>query len=883
MTKKYKIRINKPNAGYPGSLLQQNFGEQETKGYLTWDIKNKSNWDVCFNVLENEQPFITIEWKGSVFDTIGDFEKQRGDRAFLPGARYRISSASSIPSIEARKLMYELKDVRKASEVAFKYDISSRMEHITTDTAKISKKGLRQDPDAVVNLYRDYIAAHKENYNFDNEKMQQAENLIRSYMNRLSLAEVDNLTTGTTWSVKSFNFDNLYRYGEGNSINFNNLEGIVGIFAPNKTGKSSIIGSLMYTLYNTSDRGSLKTAHIINKNKNWAKGEIRITVGGDDYIIERQATRVVSKKSSAKDDEKTTTTLNLYKVEWDDETGAEKKVVKNSISRDETDKVIRRLIGSSNDFLLTSLSSQGQVDNFIKEGATERKNILSRFLELDIFKNLEDLVKKDYNSAEARSNYLSAESLLTQITRTRKEITSTEQDIAELDEKNDKLLSQKDEIKLWLMHHEKSAAEVDMIEISNLEKTINDGEKTLKEKQEKLIRLEEEAKSKQERLAEIKQNKQQIDVKVLKKQLDELEVVKGKVAELRQELSSQESKLTTQKKNVKKLDVVPCGDQFPNCHYIKDAHKDKKQLEKQESLVSALASKLTEHQFVLNDYVQKKIKETIVLWQELDREEFELNSTLGSNQKHREFLKGEIKTIKNVIKSNKDDFAQLKKRVNLIEGKEYESKKQQLEKVQSKLLEVQTAKQSSLVNLGGKKERMTTLLLEQEETKNLIEKLKIYDSIQSAFSKTGIPSMVLKSQLPAINLELGKILTGVADFKIFLETDINSNTMDVYIEDGHSKRIIELASGMEKTIASIALRVALTNLSSLPKSDILIIDEGFSALDEDNTVGCMEMLTFLRSYFKTILIISHVPQIKESADKIIEIKNEGSDSFIEVN
>jgi len=43
--------------------------------------------------------------------------------------------------------------------------------------------------------------------------------------------------------------------------------------------------------------------------------------------------------------------------------------------------------------------------------------------------------------------------------------------------------------------------------------------------------------------------------------------------------------------------------------------------------------------------------------------------------------------------------------------------------------------------------------LEEEETRALVKKMKIYDSVVSAFSKTGIPAMVLKSQLPAINQE----------------------------------------------------------------------------------------------------------------------------------
>jgi len=36
---------------------------------------------------------------------------------------------------------------------------------------------------------------------------------------------------------------------------------------------------------------------------------------------------------------------------------------------------------------------------------------------------------------------------------------------------------------------------------------------------------------------------------------------------------------------------------------------------------------------------------------------------------------------------------------------------------------------------------------------------------------------------------------------------------------------------MEKTIAAIALRVAMLNVSSLPRPDFFVIDEGFGTLD----------------------------------------------------
>lgn len=872
----------KPWMAYPGSLIQQNFGESETKGYLIWNIRDKDDWDVKFHKLENQQPFVTIGWEGSVEKTLKTIEGLRGKRAFLKGTRFRVSSSAAIPSVEARKLVHSLREEKKASEVVFKYNMMSRMDHVSTnDNLKISKKSLRRDPDAVVRLYLDYLTAHIASYRFDRDALEEADQLIRGYMSKLMVRESDKISKTPNWSIKSLEFDNIFRYGEGNKVDFSDLEGIVGIFGPNKIGKSSIVGAIMYVLYNTTDRGPMKNAHIINRRKNWCRGKVRINVGGTDYIIERQSTRVIPKrKTSKRDPNKTTTTLNFYRVDWDEAAGAEKKVVMNSVTRDDTDKEIRKLIGTSHDFLLTALSSQGSVDRFIKEGPTERKKILARFLELDIFEKLYALCKDDYSGLNTRGNSLSPQTISNQITKMRKKITQGENDVGTLDERLRKLREQKDAVKLWLMHHEKNAADVDLAHVEELEKKIDAQEKDVETKKAELEKLKANLKSNEDKLKKVKASKKKINVGALRNQLEEFEALRTTLQNLKHELTSQETILKNQKKNVKKLEVVPCGDQFPDCHYIKDGHRDKKKIKNQEILVAELTKQYEANEKTFEDYVSRKLREQIAEHQKLDRQEFDISRTVVSSKKHRDLLKSEMASMRRDIKKFKAELSSLKKRVNVLEGKEYEKKKDQLRKVYDTIAGVEEKRHAALVSLGGKKESLKNLLLEEEETKSLIGKLRIYESILSAFSKTGIPAMVLKSQLPAINEELSKILEGIADFKIGLETDVNSNVMDVYIHDEHSQRIIELASGMEKTIASMALRAALINLSSLPKPDVFIIDEGFGALDENNIQSCMEMLTFLRGYFKTILVISHVTPIKEVADRILEVKNDGVESKV---
>jgi exonuclease SbcC len=85
---------------------------------------------------------------------------------------------------------------------------------------------------------------------------------------------------------------------------------------------------------------------------------------------------------------------------------------------------------------------------------------------------------------------------------------------------------------------------------------------------------------------------------------------------------------------------------------------------------------------------------------------------------------------------------------------------------------------------------------------------------------------------------------------------------------------------MEKVIASIAIRVALINISSLPKTDMLIIDEGFGALDEHSVEECSKLLISLKRYFRLLLVITHVDALKDCVDQVIEISRKEKDSFV---
>ena len=81
-------------------------------------------------------------------------------------------------------------------------------------------------------------------------------------------------------------------------------------------------------------------------------------------------------------------------------------------------------------------------------------------------------------------------------------------------------------------------------------------------------------------------------------------------------------------------------------------------------------------------------------------------------------------------------------------------------------------------------------------------------------------------------------------------------------------------------MTSIAIRVALINITNLSKPDFFIIDEGFGALDETNIEACSRLLQSLKNYFKSIIIISHVDAIKDVVDDILKIESRGKDLYV---
>ena len=369
------------------------------------------------------------------------------------------------------------------------------------------------------------------------------------------------------------------------------------------------------------------------------------------------------------------------------------------------------------------------------------------------------------------------------------------------------------------------------------------------------------------------------DLKGIKKKRDSKRKIKQALIELKGNLRLERKELENIEKSVKILDQVPCGDNFPTCKFIKNSHRNKKKLEKQEEKVTFISIKVddidNELENLSEDYEKKIEQHNAILASkskfvdEISERKIEIERAIQTIASLKRQLNNAEQDYKNTLaiynSQDSSNFQEIHDRVNQLE----KDRKQ-----------INLKRDASISQIASWRSKRDLYKKNSEDYKQINKELKLYDMFIQATSKRGIPVQLLYSLLPKINSEILKILQGVVDFTIELEADLKSNAMDIYINYGDSRRIVELASGMEKMMASLAIRVALINISTLPKTNMLIIDEGFGALDETNLESCGKLLASFKKLFKNIIIVSHIDAIKDIVDNSIEIIKEGVDSYV---
>ncbi len=840
---------------YCGSTIQQNYGETPHKGFLFWEI-DSYDFKVKHVEVAHNSPFVTLEYTGNLD------EIQTQAETYPERSRFRIRVQSYVTQAERTQIRAAIKGVATPSEVVFKTEEDEYSKQISEEL--LEDHEALDSYDAVWSLVQEYYS-----------KTQLAppilERMATALANAWNRAKISDDMASGRWAVKKLEFDNVFGYGEGNTINFDSTSGITGIFGKNRSGKSSICGALTYGLFNGTDRGPIKNLHVINVRKNYCRVRAVISKKGNNILVERQSV----KRTSRKGDVSASTHLNLFEC---DDTGTPLRDLSDE-QRRETEKTLKNKIGSLDDFLMTSLASQGDINRFVSRGSAERKTILAKFLRLDILEQLQSVLKSDVTAAKAALAKIPEKEFDTQIYDKKSKIEARKAEReAELEalEKISEILS--------AINSSLQSSDGDL-QYTDIE--VADQERALKMVSDDLEMSRASHKAKIAKRDILDETLQELSEKIEQFDYDQLIETKQRVTEaeknllvLKAEADSKALQLRSAKREVKKLSDVPCGDAFPTCKYIISAHKAEASiLQKGEELrdvrkhVSALKSEMKK---LLLENVDQKLAEKHDSDQkisvikndlaELGLEIIRLESKIKTGERKRRDMSSSLDRMK----MNMCDDETAKQREVLVKKKKIAEEKQlqARQKVQflSERVGLLTAEVEQL-----KKDRAA-----YEENNFHYNAINL---LHRSLRRDGIPLQIVKRKLPAINREIANILTGVTGFTVELESD--NQGMDIVLDYGDSRRVIECCSGMEKMMASLAIRTALIRVSSLPKSDMLIIDEGFGALDASNIEACTSLLRSLTKTFRSIIIISHIDTVKDVVDNVIEISStSGHDSKV---
>ena len=190
--------------------------------------------------------------------------------------------------------------------------------------------------------------------------------------------------------------------------------------------------------------------------------------------------------------------------------------------------------------------------------------------------------------------------------------------------------------------------------------------------------------------------------------------------------------------------------------------------------------------------------------------------------------------------------------------------------------------------ISGNKNLISSLEEKIENNKKMIVKIKeeedkekIYKIYLDAYGKNGVSKIIMKTMMPLINSELQRLMEDSCYFK--LEIKINEkNEVEFLMIDNSTgiEKLMTSGSGYEKTIASLALRSVLTKICTLPKPNLVVMDEVFGKISNENLEMVSEFFIKIKDYFEKVFVISHNPLINNWADTTIRIKKENNISKI---
>lgn len=303
-----------------------------------------------------------------------------------------------------------------------------------------------------------------------------------------------------------------------------------------------------------------------------------------------------------------------------------------------------------------------------------------------------------------------------------------------------------------------------------------------------------------------------------------------------------------------------------------------------------ISSQLTDNAAIIGlELKSLGVQRLIQVQNQLNKEKEELNKALSSYEKYEENI-----SKLNMVEEQMAKLLPLEDEKNRLENKilQIDNLIKQVEKEINILYQNKGNKEKELEGLKVKlrelEDKEQQLKKKFEEEKELTKRKEILTIVkEQVFKDNAFPTVFLEEFVKHVQMNLSDFISRFKggryeiDISLTREGDVEVRARDRSKIDSTFRSIKDFSQG-ERTILGFAIRLATMKAISSYKGksmpNILIVDEGFGPLDQENMKALIDGIKDLKNVFEQIFIITHIDQVKEEFEQrlIVEETPKGS-------
>jgi DNA repair exonuclease SbcCD ATPase subunit len=895
--------IDKENKmGYASSVVQMNFGEDENEhGMLVWDLETKKSERVY---IKNPYCYknIYILKEGIVKPKFESHVKYLSLRLIY------YSNASIVRRKKVEEWIKSNIEVRgyKIIYQTFQIKYNNKMKEIEEneigiidedDSLEKTKEKIENEKKEIETKHNVYIDNHTfqedlEYYIHETKKEYTKEEIsefIKIYEEeyiKIKKEKDDDMMEGidknrNKWYIERFQFSNLLSYGKYNNIDLTNIsnenmddEGnIIGIHGRNTYGKSSIYDGICFVLFGTTPRGF--NMDILRRGTKKGYFEVEIVINNTErYKIIRTISMHNKKKKEEKKKKKEQEIItNDIDLNVDSHVELYIKDMNTntwlpylSNQKDIKTQILKK-IGTYQNFLNHSIFLQNSIDSVITLKGVDMYEYMFNVFELDIYRKIEKNQSKSKYDCKLYKNKLNE----LNIQLDKKKIKNYDE-LCKTSEYEYMNLEKKKEDEIYILNEKKNEIEkMESIENKYMKKLLIDkkyngvNEKNMMYQKDMEIRL---YKYKME-LNDI-HNKIENYNKREKEWVEQMNKIKRENKEWEEKVEFMDNKKKEMYEKIietigESIDIMKKGilyeivedNKQKIIEYIEKEYveKNKRRIEKMNEIENEKEKK--------NEYENKK-KEYMNLIKKMEEDIKKIENE--KMEETDENMEDNINNIRIQIKKNRDDIRIIELNVIKMESK--------MEKLKEEI-KYYTLELDEIKHMENEKKECEMML-------NISE--KFYELINM---KNGIPVYRLKQYIEILENKMNMNINIFGDYayKIFVEDkSIEMKiTKNENKDDLTSYYPIKNSSGFEKFFISLLLKALIRDMSNIPQSQVLFIDETISNLDKEHLSELEQYIRqFSDKYYHDIFIITHLEEPMEWIENHIKIYRNEDDKISKV-